>query len=150
MVSPNLDPQEGGLAAKSHRPDAQLVALAQQPLLQLGQFRQRVGVTQRAEKLLFGVDITAAPVGAEGHTEDARRAALALRLIDRVQQHLAHPFQVAPGAELGIRQLVLRAHVLAPAPLEQQIDAQQVPLPLAKVKRGKPLAQIVAAVAPGE
>jgi len=49
--------------------------------------------------------------------DDARRASLALRLLDGVEDAAPHPLEVAAGLELGVGQRVLGADVLAAAPL---------------------------------
>ena len=65
-------PQHGGLAAKAHRPDAELVGFFGQAPFEGIQLRVRVVVVQLAVKHLFGAVITRAAVAADGDAQDAR------------------------------------------------------------------------------
>src|SRR5690348_17775035 len=47
-----------------------------------------------------------------------------LRLLDRVDDAAAHAVQVAAGAQVRVRERVLRAHVLAAAALHHQPDPE--------------------------
>ena len=110
-----------------------------------------LALVQLAEQDFLGCVVGGAAVAADGHAQDARRAALALGLVDRIQHHLAHPGQVAPGAQAAIGQGILRAHVLAAAALEHQLDGQGIAFHFFEVDGGEMLAaQVVAAVLVGE
>jgi len=67
-----------------------------------------------------------------------------------VEHHAPHAFQVAPGVQIAVGQLVLRADVLAAAALEDQIHLEFFPVPFLKVHGGKVNAGVVAAVLAGE
>ena len=92
-------------------------------------------------------------IAADAHPYRARRATLPLRLPHRVQDALAHAFQIAVGASQVIQlggQRILDVLVLAAAALQDQLDLNLVLLPLLEVDHRRLLAQIVAAVFAGE
>ena len=132
---PDLAPDERHVAAKAHRPDAELVHRAHDRGFELGKLRIRVHIVERAEQLLLGERVAAGPVAADAHADGARRAALALRRPDGVQDALAHALERAVGAP-EVRQLhrhgVLRVAVLTAAALEEQPHLDLVPRPTAR------------------
>ena len=118
-----------------------------------GQRRVGVHVVERAEELLLGQFVTVRAVAADADAQRAGRASLPLRLPDRVQNALAHAFQVAVGAAQVVELAghgVLNILVLAAAALEDQLDLDLVLFPLLEVHHRRLFAQIVAAVLAGE
>ena len=57
-----------------------------------------IDVVERAEELVLGELVAVRAVAADADADGARRAALSLRLPHRVQDALAHAFEVAVGA----------------------------------------------------
>ena len=115
----------------------------------------RIGihVVERAEELFLRDIVTVRAIAADADAQRARRAALPLRLPDRVQQALADAFQIAIRAAQTLErggQRILNVLVLAAAALEDQLDLDLVLLPLLEVDHGRPGAEIVAAVFAGE
>ena len=79
-------------------------------------------------------------VAADAHAQRPRRASLPLRLPHRVQNALAHAFQVSIGAAQMVeraRHGVLNVLVLAAAALEDQLDFDFVLFPLLEVDHGR-------------
>ena len=132
-------------------------SLLTSPMIDASSSRQpriRVDVVERAEQLLLGVHVAGGAIAADADADGAGRAALALRLPDRVQDALAHAFERAVGAP-EVRQLrgqrVLRVHVLAAAALENQLHLDLVVvLPLLEVDDRRARAEVVARVLAGE
>ena len=89
-------------------------------------------------------------VAADAHAEDARAAALALRLQHRVENRLAAAVEVAIGLELLVRQRVLRADVFAAAALEHEPHAHFRRAMLMKMKRGRARPDVRAVILAGE
>jgi hypothetical protein len=117
--------------------DAQLVDLAHDRRLELGQARIRIDVVERAEQLLLRLHVTRRAIAADRHPNRPRSAALALRVPHRVQDALPDPLERAIGAaeiRQFRRQRVLRVHVLAAAALQDQLHLDLVVvLPLVEV-----------------
>src|SRR5207248_3129616 len=84
--------------------------------------------------------------------EEARPAALALRLPDGVEDAGTHAFQVAVESFAAQRdgQRILGAHVLAAAALEDEADVDGVGAMLMPVEDGAAGAEVVAGVMPGD
>ena len=118
----DLHPQQRRLAAEAHGPDAQFVRRLEDVLFQVVQHGIRVAVFDRAEELLLAEFVARGAVTADAHAEDARAAALALRLQHGIEDDLAAAIQITIGLQLLVRQGVLRAHVLATATLEHEGD----------------------------
>ncbi len=92
-------------------------------------------------------------IAADAHPHRARSAALSLRLPDRMENAFAHPFEIpirlAQVVELA-RHSVLNVLVLAAAAFENQLHFDLVLLPLLEVNHRRFLAQVGAAIFPGE
>jgi hypothetical protein len=67
-----------------------------------------------------------------------------------VQDDLPDAVQVAVGIQANLGERILRAHVFAPAPLQDQAHVQPRPAVLVEVNTGAAGTQIVARVLPGE
>ena len=101
----------------------------------------------------FGQVVAVGAIAADADADGARRAALALRLPDGVQDAFAHAFEVAVGAAQVIERAghgILDVLVLAAAALEDQLDLDLVLFPLLEMNDRRFRAQIVAAVLAGE
>jgi len=88
--------------AEAHRPDAKLVGFFGQARFQGGQLRIRVFIIQLAKEHFLRCVVGRAAVPADGHAQDARRAALSLGFVNRIQYDLAHAGQVTPRAQSGV------------------------------------------------
>ena len=145
----NFHAQQRRLAAKTHRADAEFVGRLQNVLLQLVQFRIRDCGRRISRRNWVLLNLVAGrAVAADAHAENARPAALALRLQHRVENRLAAAVQVAVGIELFVRQGVLRADVFAAAAFEHEPHAQFRRAMLMKMKRGCPGPQFVPSFLP--
>ena len=102
-----------------------------------------------AEELLLGVAVAGAAVAADADAEDAGAAALALGLEDAVEDGVLDAFEIA-SAEVGVRERVLRVHVLAAAAFEHQLHFDVRLAPLVKVKDRRAGAGVVAGVLAGD
>ncbi|MNY00272.1 hypothetical protein D3C86_1327580 [compost metagenome] len=106
-----------------------------------------------AQELVLGLLVARGAIAADGHADEAGRAALALGLVDRVHDALADAVQVTVGlAQLGqlAGQRVLDVLVLAAAALEDQLDLDDVLLPLLEVDDRGAGAQVVTGVGAGQ
>src|SRR5205814_10313015 len=100
--------------AEAHRTDAGLVRFLDDALLERGELRVLVRVVEEAQELFLGAAVAAAAVAADADAEDAGTAALTLGLQDAVEDRILDAFEIAV-AEVGVRERVLRVHVLAAA-----------------------------------
>ena len=114
--------KQRGLAAETHRADAEFVRRFQNVLLQRVELWLRITVVEPAEKLRLAQLIAGRAVAADTHTENARPAAFALCLQHRVENRLSATIQVAIGVELFVGQRILPADVFAPTAFEDQTD----------------------------
>src|SRR6202011_3975818 len=93
----------------------------------------RIGVVEQAEELFLRESVAGAAVAADADAEDARAASLALGLENAVEDGVLNAFEVA-SAEVGVRQRILRVHVLAAAALQHQLHFDMRLAPLVEVK----------------
>src|ERR1019366_5044236 len=141
------------LTAEPHRAHAQSVRLFHDLRLQLGQFRIRIHIVQRAEKLPLRQIVPMCAIAPDAHAQRTRRATLPLRLPYRMQDALADTLQIAVGAPQVVqiaRHRVLNVLVLAAAALEDQLHLDLVLLPMLEMHHRRLFAQVVAAVLPGQ
>ena len=145
----DLAANQARLAAEAHGADAELVGLCHDLVFELRQDRVRIGVFQRAEELILRERVARGAVRTDADADGARRAALALRLPDGVQDALLHAREIAAHAaemfEFG-GEGVLDIFVFAAAALEDQLDLDFVLLPLFKVNHRGLCAEIIAGV----
>ena len=89
-------------------------------------------------------------IAADTDPDVARRAALALRLPDRIEHHKLHALQIAarllPDLFELKRQAVLRPDILAAAALEHQAHVHSVFAPRLEVELRRPRPEVVARV----
>jgi hypothetical protein len=100
----NLHAQQRRLAAETHRADAEFICCLQNVLLQPVEFGIRIAVVEFAEELRLAQLVAGCTVAADAHTEDARSAALALRLQHGVENRPAAAVEVAVRVEFFVRQ----------------------------------------------
>src|SRR5262249_1287352 len=125
------------------------VCFIQYVFFQLRELGNRVDVFGMAEQLLLRQLVAGRAVAADADADEARAAALSLRLVYRVQNALADAVEVAARFaepfELG-RQAVLDVLVLAAAALQDQADFDVVPLPLLEVDDRRAWPEVVPGV----
>ncbi|MNC13969.1 hypothetical protein D3C75_617320 [compost metagenome] len=118
-------------------------------VLQARQLFNLVHIIHGSEKLMLGQFIPGGPVAADAHTDKARAAALALRLVHRMENALADAVQIAPGLAQSLHlagQAVLDIFVLAAAALQDQPHINFILFPLLKMDNRRSRPQVVAAV----
>ena len=93
----DLHAEQCRFAAEPHRADAQLIGSLEDVLLKFVQFRVGIAIVEVAEKFALGELVAGRPVAADAHAENARAAAPALRLMHRLEDHLAAAVKVAVG-----------------------------------------------------
>jgi hypothetical protein len=139
------------LAAESHRPDIEVVDRRHDRRLELREPRIGIDVVERAEQLLFGVRVAGRAVAADRDADRARRAPLALRVPDGVQDASPHAVE-RPIRPPEVRQLhgqrVLRVRVLAAAAFQNQLDLDRIALPLIEVDDWRARPEVVARIGP--
>lgn len=141
---------QGRSTAKAHGADSECVGRLDNVILEPCQLRVGIDIVERAEELLFGVEVPGCPVSANADTNRPGAAALPLGLPDRVEQAFPHPVEIPPRfPEVGQlhRQRVLNILVLAPATLEEQLYLDLILiLPLLEVDGRGSGSEVVAAV----
>jgi len=85
MLLPDEGVEDRRVPAESHGADTEFVAFPEQPLFELGQFGDGVGVLERSQQLALRVFEGRHAVAADAHPENARCAALALGLDDGIE-----------------------------------------------------------------
>src|SRR5262249_6635111 len=144
---------EGRPAAEPHGPDGELICGVHDRALDRTEARIRIRVVERAEQLLFRVQVPRRAIAADAHPDRTGTAALALRLPHRVENALLHAFESAIRAAevIEIRgKRVLRVRILAAASLEDQLHFNLVVLPLLEVDDRRAGPEIVARVLAGD
>ena len=146
----NFHAQQGRLAAKTHRADAEFVRGFQNVLLQRVKLRHRIAVGNQPQKLRLAHLVARCTVAADAHAENARTAAFALRLQHRVENHFAATIKIAICMEFFVRQGILGANVFAAAAFEREFHGNFFRAMLMKMKRRRAGTAVRAVVFTGE
>src|SRR2546427_13172633 len=121
---PDLAAANSKLPGESHRPDIQRIGLSHDPRFKLGQHRIRACIVNVSQELAFCEFVSRRTVAAEGDPNEPWTAAFALGPPNRIENTYANAFEISVNAfTLYLRgQAILRAHVFAAAPFQDQPD----------------------------
>src|ERR1051325_124138 len=108
----DLAAEKGRFSAEAHRSDSRLIRLLDDARFEPRELLIIVDVVHRPQQLFFRERVTGAAVAADANAENAGAAALSLRLEDAVENGVLDSSEIA-SAEVGMRERILRVHVLA-------------------------------------
>src|SRR5262249_28636624 len=121
---------------EAHRADTQLVSLFHDPGFEPRQSLVGVDIVKGAEELALRQLIPVCAIAPDADAHGAGRAALSLRLPNRMQDALADALQIAVGASEMVqvaRHRILNVLVLAAAALQDEFDLDLILFPLLEV-----------------
>jgi hypothetical protein len=144
----DLAREQRGLAAEPHRSDARLIRFLDDARFERSQLGIGIRIVHRAQELFLRFAVSRAAIAADADAEDAGTAALALRVDDAIEDRVLDAAQIAT-AEVGMRERILRVHVLAAAALQHQLHFNVRLAPLMEVKDRRARPRVVAGVPAG-
>ena len=99
MHAGDLGIQHCCLSTEAHGTDAHLVRFPGDALLQLCDLLIIIACAHLAEENFLGLQIRRTAIASDRHAQHTWRAALALRLMDSVQDYFANARQITTGAQ---------------------------------------------------